>query len=155
MTKSRNDWKEGHPISLAELRRWAWQIAVGSYKRGYHSHKIQPTEMMNGWLEKINKLKYYIEKYEIQVPMENLNAAKDALVNAILDFRKNGGILQPATINRGADLKSAEHLQQFHQMMMRNIKAVVNGEQTYGKQLAEFGKYWDAFMEDIKQYENL
>lgn len=155
MTKSRDDWKEGHPMSLAELRRWAFQMAMNSYKRGYFSPKLHPTDMMQDWIKKINNMEYYIEKYEIQVPMENLKAAKDALVNAILDFRKNGGMLEPARINRGADLKSAEHIGQFHKFMMRNVRAIANGEQTYGRQLAEYGKYWDAFMNDIKQYENL
>jgi hypothetical protein len=121
-------------------------VAMNSYRRT-RVPKGYPSEIMGRYLNQVRGIRDWIQKTRFPVNLENLDLASQALADAILDFRRNGGIFEPASYVGGADPRSAEHLSQFAQFLRQRM----NQPKVYGKQWGQFPEYWDAFMEDFSE----
>jgi hypothetical protein len=138
----------GNQDELERVQSMVWgasSIASNTYRRTRPLRGF-PTEIMGQTLEKVRKYREWIARTRFPVRLDHLNAAIDALVDAILEFRRTGGVFEPATYHGGADPSSAEHLYQFAHFLHRRI----NQPLVYGAQWAGFGHEWDAFIEDLQ-----
>ncbi len=131
--------------SFIEMIRGANSLAMNSYRRTKVPAGF-PTEIMTRYLNQAKKYRQWIQRTGFPVRTDNLNAAINALIDSILEFRRTGGIFEPARYQGGADPKSAEHLAQFSQFLNQRM----NQKPIPGKQWAPFAQYWEEFIEDLQ-----
>jgi hypothetical protein len=142
---------ESHDPELERVQSMVWgasSIASNSYRRT-RPIKGFPTEIMWNVLQKARKYREWIVRTGFPVSTENIDRATQSLTDAILDFRREGGIFEPATRqpSNTLDPRNAETLDQF----AKAFRQQMNQPLVYGKQWAGFGHYWDLFIQDLHQ----
>ena len=141
------EWLEKNEENEQKLENFRMSLhtfALNSYQRT-RPFKDHPQDLMNKWLQRIRTIREWATK-NFPCDLTNLDLAANAMIDAFLEFRKTGGILEPARYEDGADPRSAETLSQFAHFLHKRV----NQKKVYGSQFEAFGKYWDAFIEDFE-----
>lgn len=143
------DENEPHDQELEDVNNMVMNVgsvASNSYRRTRTSREF-PIEIMMKALKYANGYRDWVKRKNFPVSLDNADAAISALTDAILDWRRTGGVFETAHYHKGADPASAENLEQFALFFHKRIHQPL----VYGKQWGEFPHYWDLFIKELHQ----
>jgi hypothetical protein len=148
------EWDDDELVAAANMVRGIGSIASNTYRRTRALKFPYATtgdkslvDYMSRNLKYVRHYREWIKKHDFPVRTNNLDEAISALSDAIINFQQGGGMLDPAHYHKGADPAAAETTEQFAHFLHKRV----NQPLVYGKQLAEFGHYWDLFRKDFYQ----
>ena len=104
-----------------------------------------PMDHFRYWPETMPLIRDWITRNNFPVSLKHLDATYSAMADAMIDLNKHQGDFTPATYHKGADPSSAEHLQQFAQMLRKRLSE----RPVPHPILTKVADEWDAFLDDF------
>ncbi len=137
-----DDPQESRWLELLNLSGTIHSLAANSFLRTRH-WKDNPVDVMAKWMKQMYGIKDWLKRTELgeRVSTKDLDLAISALGDALLDFRKSGGILEPAKYIGGVDPSVAETLPQFAKFLQKRMVQ----KPVPGKQLVQFAQHYEDF----------
>lgn len=104
-----------------------------------------PVDHLRYFRERLMLHKEWLERSQFPVNQRHLNACLASLTDAMIDLSRHKGPFTPASYHKGADPKSAEHLNQFLQF----LHARINQPKVIHPILAQTAENFDDYIADF------